>query len=153
MEGTTERLTQRMQGITRLFNDTVQVIDATDARLAQRMANLQRLIDRSQVLVRLFADAVQADADAFEAVDATTQQGLAALEERLRATLARPGVVALKAACVDAPSADDDCCICLEGAGALSLTRCGHVFHFECIHAWTLTGKRGCPVCRRDLIE
>ena len=142
MEGTTER----MQAITRLFNDTVQ---ATDARLA----NLQRLIDRSQVLVRLFADAVQEDADAFEGADATTQQGLAALQERLRATLARPGVVALKAACVDAPSANDDCCICLEGAGALSLTRCGHVFHFECIHAWTLTGKRGCPVCRRDLIE
>ena len=142
-----------MHAITRLFNDTVQVIDATDARLAQRMANLQRLIDRSQVLVRLFADTVQADADAFEGADATTQQGLAALQERLRATLARPGVVALKAACVDAPSADDDCCICLEGAGALSLTRCGHVFHFECIHTWTLTGKRGCPVCRRDLID
>ncbi len=29
--------------------------------------------------------------------------------------------------------------------------RCGHVFHKQCLIKWCETGRRSCPLCRRDI--
>lgn len=55
------------------------------------------------------------------------------------------------------PSDDIECGICydeiLTGEARLSLDRCGHVFHWECVKSWidTMGDKVTCPLCRGAL--
>ena len=32
----------------------------------------------------------------------------------------------------------------------ISATKCGHVFHTNCIEKWLKTGKKTCPQCRKN---
>jgi len=48
---------------------------------------------------------------------------------------------------------EKSCCICLidyEEDDDVSLVRCNHYFHTDCIKEWT-TYKTSCPVCRKEL--
>jgi Ring finger domain len=52
------------------------------------------------------------------------------------------------------------CSVCLEGMSdapsarsrAVLLPSCDHAFHSRCISLWLSRGKKGCPVCRRDIL-
>nr|KYP75456.1 RING-H2 finger protein ATL4N [Cajanus cajan] len=52
---------------------------------------------------------------------------------------------------------DEICSICLveyEGEDAVTkLGRCGHLFHLNCIHQWTLRNQFSCPLCRSFLFS
>ncbi len=46
------------------------------------------------------------------------------------------------------------CKICFEDAttqGQARVTRCGHVFCFDCITKWTASGSSECPLCRKAI--
>lgn len=48
-----------------------------------------------------------------------------------------------------------ECTICLEPISAASTTghvRCGHWFHFDCLHLWSQRSS-SCPMCRRQFDE
>ena len=47
-----------------------------------------------------------------------------------------------------------ECIICLEGFNEgenVSLIKCGHVYHSECLYTWMLK-KPVCPLCDEELI-
>jgi hypothetical protein len=47
-----------------------------------------------------------------------------------------------------------ECIICLEEfneGDTVSLIRCGHVYHTQCIYTWFLK-KKACPLCNEELI-
>ena len=46
-----------------------------------------------------------------------------------------------------------DCSICLESEDSTSLTRCGHIFHKDCINEWIDSFHWRCPLCRGQLAE
>lgn len=44
----------------------------------------------------------------------------------------------------------ETCQICLEELlSDLSTTRCGHVYHFDCISQWLSSGSKKCPTCKQ----
>ena len=48
---------------------------------------------------------------------------------------------------------DIDCPTCLNSFTLecdISATKCGHVFHTNCIEKWLETGKKSCPQCRKN---
>ena len=46
----------------------------------------------------------------------------------------------------------EDCSICLEKIKSGNIkTRCGHIFHEDCINKWKNIGKNTCPNCRGDI--
>lgn len=51
---------------------------------------------------------------------------------------------------VAADSSEDPCPICRDAEGPQYKIKCGHIFHKECILAWT-ERCRTCPMCRTDL--
>ena len=49
----------------------------------------------------------------------------------------------------------NECSICLtefSNDSEVSVTKCKHVFHNECIVEWSKY-KKDCPVCRKNLID
>ena len=53
---------------------------------------------------------------------------------------------------LDAPIAEDVCCICLEprrkGQLVLRLEPCGHCFHQSCSSKWLEEYSASCPMCK-----
>ncbi|XP_025410908.1 peroxisome biogenesis factor 10-like [Sipha flava] len=47
-------------------------------------------------------------------------------------------------------SSSSKCCLCLEPRKNTSLTFCGHLFCWYCIHSWLQTNSF-CPICRKTL--
>ena len=55
---------------------------------------------------------------------------------------------------VDKKLIDHECLICLEEFNegeTISLIKCGHMYHTQCIYSWFLTSKT-CPLCDDKLI-
>tara|TARA_Y100001970_G_C14026990_1_gene746563 strand:+ start:260 stop:526 length:267 start_codon:yes stop_codon:yes gene_type:complete len=55
---------------------------------------------------------------------------------------------------VDKKLIDYECLICLEEFNegeTISLIKCGHMYHTQCIYSWFLTSKT-CPLCDEELI-
>ena len=55
----------------------------------------------------------------------------------------------------DSPTQQMECTICLEPISAASTTghvRCGHWFHFDCLHLWSQRSS-SCPMCRQQFDE
>lgn len=48
-----------------------------------------------------------------------------------------------------------ECSICLQEclSSKLAITKCKHVFHKKCIHAWLETGNDTCPLCRKVIAQ
>tara|TARA_B100001093_G_C26414987_1_gene837260 strand:- start:70 stop:333 length:264 start_codon:yes stop_codon:yes gene_type:complete len=47
-----------------------------------------------------------------------------------------------------------ECIICLEGfneGDTVSLIRCGHMYHTQCLYTW-FNKKKSCPLCCEELI-
>jgi hypothetical protein len=42
------------------------------------------------------------------------------------------------------------CCICLDSEECPVITRCGHVYHTECVSVW-FNLRAECPMCRQDI--
>ncbi|ODQ51596.1 hypothetical protein SAICODRAFT_31231 [Saitoella complicata NRRL Y-17804] len=58
----------------------------------------------------------------------------------------------------DAIVADGDrCLVCLSDFApnevCRKLTKCGHLFHKECIDQWLTTGRNSCPLCREQGVK
>lgn len=47
---------------------------------------------------------------------------------------------------------DQTCSICFE-KGNLSISRCNHLFHQNCIQTWVSYGHVSCPICRGNLLR
>eukprot|EP00980_Cylindrotheca_fusiformis_P008850 scaffold1888_cov120-Cylindrotheca_fusiformis.AAC.20 len=47
------------------------------------------------------------------------------------------------------------CPICINGiiiGQQMTMTSCGHAFHFDCLCQWLGTGTTDCPYCRREIV-
>lgn len=62
--------------------------------------------------------------------------------------------------CFSSQGEIETCPICLEGPGgkAITLTKCNHIFHLECLSKWIEKSNETknmfeaiCPLCRKDL--
>jgi len=46
---------------------------------------------------------------------------------------------------------NDECSICFNPNGNKYVTKCGHIYHRECLQIWFKQYKKDCPVCRKNL--